>query len=493
MRDRLHYFGMLALGASALLHLVVGSATGLSVDEAHYLLYARYVDWSYFDHPPLVGWVQIPWVMLNAPTPLVRLLPQVLWLATFVLLFKALQITVSQYPNSITNLSRQRHAVGWLFLLFAASPLLQVVSLALLPDTLLGLWVAGLVLWMVRIQQRAHVSWSAWVVLGLLLGLSGLSKYTAIFVALGVVAWLVVSGYRPHRAAGGWLALAIAIAIAWPVFAWNLERDWISLRYQSSHVGGEGWSAPDFIQFIFIQLILAGPPLLVGLVIQLRRGLNDPQNRLLWLWAIPFVALAWLAGGGRSLPYWTTPAWVAVLPLAAMGLAQVRSRALRILVFTSLALQGILLLWVSVSLIVGHPVGGKERQTPLSDLHGWDLAAQQLERVGAARGVGTIVVLNWTHASRLAWHAPSMSVKPLDDRFDQFDIWFGHLQPNESALVFVPLGTPLPDQLEVAMTHRTGTNAAAEGRFTACGRAEAVGPHLMLHCREWQWLTPPVN
>ena len=31
---------------------------GLTVDEAHYVLYGKIIDFSYVDHPPLVGWVQ---------------------------------------------------------------------------------------------------------------------------------------------------------------------------------------------------------------------------------------------------------------------------------------------------------------------------------------------------------------------------------------------------------------------------------------------------
>ena len=55
---------------------------GLSVDEAHYALYAQYLALSYFDHPPLVGWIQWPLVALNAPDAVLRLIPGVLWLAT---------------------------------------------------------------------------------------------------------------------------------------------------------------------------------------------------------------------------------------------------------------------------------------------------------------------------------------------------------------------------------------------------------------------------
>src|SRR3990167_7616837 len=64
------------------LHAVLGALLGLSVDEAHYLLYAAHPALSYFDHPPLVGWVQWPLVALDAPVALLRLVPGLLWLAT---------------------------------------------------------------------------------------------------------------------------------------------------------------------------------------------------------------------------------------------------------------------------------------------------------------------------------------------------------------------------------------------------------------------------
>src|SRR5258708_7793017 len=36
----------------------IGTRHGLGVDESHYVLYGLNLDWSYFDHPPLIGWVQ---------------------------------------------------------------------------------------------------------------------------------------------------------------------------------------------------------------------------------------------------------------------------------------------------------------------------------------------------------------------------------------------------------------------------------------------------
>ena len=48
---------MVLVVLSTLLHLLVAGRFELSGDEAHYALYAYHLDWSYFDHPPLVGWL----------------------------------------------------------------------------------------------------------------------------------------------------------------------------------------------------------------------------------------------------------------------------------------------------------------------------------------------------------------------------------------------------------------------------------------------------
>lgn len=43
---------------STIIRLVVGSQIQLGNDEVYYWTYARYPDWSHFDHPPMVGLVQ---------------------------------------------------------------------------------------------------------------------------------------------------------------------------------------------------------------------------------------------------------------------------------------------------------------------------------------------------------------------------------------------------------------------------------------------------
>jgi hypothetical protein len=74
--------------ALVVVHLLAGAAMGLSVDEAHYLLYAQHPALSYFDHPPLVGWLQWPLVAIDAPVGVLRVLPCMLWMGTVLVVYR---------------------------------------------------------------------------------------------------------------------------------------------------------------------------------------------------------------------------------------------------------------------------------------------------------------------------------------------------------------------------------------------------------------------
>jgi len=66
------------IGFLTLIRLVVAPLFGLGVDEAHYVLYAKYLDWSYVDHPPLVGWVHVPFLYLFGANEFLARLPAIL-------------------------------------------------------------------------------------------------------------------------------------------------------------------------------------------------------------------------------------------------------------------------------------------------------------------------------------------------------------------------------------------------------------------------------
>lgn len=181
------------LALACLVHFAMGALVGLSVDEAHYALYAAHPALSYFDHPPLVGWLQWPLVALDAPTAVLRLLPQALWLGTALLVFQLAQRL--QALGGQADMPGQGAAGHWAVVALALAPLLHVLGLGLLPDTLLMFLTAALMWWTLDLMQPGRgQSLALWASLGVLLGLAGLSKYTAIVPALAV-AWCVLRAH----------------------------------------------------------------------------------------------------------------------------------------------------------------------------------------------------------------------------------------------------------------------------------------------------------
>jgi len=460
-------------------HFFLGAGMGLSVDEAHYLLYALHPALSYFDHPPLVGWVQWPLVALDAPTAVLRLVPGLLWLATAWMVH---QLTVClQSPGEDAS-----QAGLWAVLALALAPLLHVLGIGLLPDTLLMFFTVAL-MWQTHALMQPDTVRRAqpWLLLGLLLGLAGLSKYTAILVALSVgLCLLAVHGVRLLRNRWLWLAALVALVLVAPVAVWNAQNHWISFTYQAKHGAGNAWQLPQVLRFLLIQLLAFGPLLLWGAAGWLE---TDRRNmRLLGLFfVVYFLVLAVLSGGGTSLPHWTAPAWVALAPFAGMGLARAMRGPWRWWVGAAVLLQmAACAALLGLMLTAGQPllpVSGAavaSAPNPFADLHGWEAAGQRAKALAAQHQLRSVSVQNWTLASRLGWYARPLPVHVLEDRFDQFDLWAGDLPVGASTLLVdwshmayaVPLGphgfascTLLESQEATQLN-----NPIASFRFYAC-------------------------
>lgn len=449
---------LLALGL--LIHLGFGYLLTLSVDEAHYVLYAAKPDWSYFDHPPLVGWAQWPLVALGAPESVIRLIPQALWLVACLLarnlalrLYDAMGSAQGTLPNVAPA---SRASVGrWAVALVLLAPVMHVLAVGLLPDTLLMVLVLLMMSVTLNIATRDCSAQTAltgqsgqsdpraplsqmrqWLALGLLLGLAGLSKYTAVLPALAVIFTLFAArGLRVLTTLGPWTALFVALVLIAPVFYWNAQHDWISFTYQLKHGSGGEWKARRLAAFAGIQIVAYGPLLVLGAYLATRDALKRkrwPLTALLLFFFIPFLVLGFMSGGGRSLPHWTAPAWLAITPFAANALAQHWASGQKALILAFIRAQVVICLLAFAALFfVGIPGLPNDhalnKKNPLADLWGWDQAGAQARELAKAQNLHSLSVSNWTLGSRLAWYARPLPVHVLDSRFDQFDLWFGDI------------------------------------------------------------------
>lgn len=424
---------------STLLHLLVAGRVGLGVDEAHYALYGLHPDWSYFDHPPMIGWLQGLILPVSQGEFALRLIPILLFAVTSWILYR---LTLEFFPE-------ETRWLGFVsVLLFQAGIVFHLVGLSMLPESPL-LPIALLAIFFLKRAVQDGRTWH-WLVVGLCYGLAGLSKYTAITLIVTAILYVLLS--RPRHVLtrpGPWLAAALALICITPVLYWNAKHNWISFVYQLHHgLGGRGWSLKLFLLSQLAQMVSYTPAIFVFGIIAAVAARHEWRKeegvRLCLLLSLPILLLfGWGGGYEFTLPHWTALAWAGMIPLTARYLVRhYQDRGLKSLT-TVFGFYSIVLIIFIHSMAVYPWLSFPREKHPLRDLYGWEKAAQRAEillsRMAATPGTEPeLMVNNWSLASRLAWYARPHPVKVIDTRYDQFDIWFGSLQPGARGIIVVP-------------------------------------------------------
>lgn len=414
------------LGLYSLLALFHAWSLPFSADEAHYALYGSFLDWSYFDHPPMVGWLQSIALFFSSSEFSLRVLPIILSALSLYVLFNLAKKDFGEKVGFLT------------LLLFISAPILQILPFGMIPET--PLILAGLLnIWILkRIQTNQGQQVKDWILLGLILGAAGLSKYTGVTLALStfIVLYLQFKG-RLFTQVGLYIAGIIAAICILPVLYWNMQNDWISFLYQLNHSAGKSeYSLVAALRMQVTQFAAFGPLIyVVGLMAMWK--LRASKEAKIWLiFALPILILfSILSAKGRSLPHWTELGVIFMLPLIAKVI--VSSVESKLLKRTFIALASIsLLLTLVVQVLITYPkIAFDDYRHPLADLMGWKNVSSRI--LAQAEEGDKVFIPNWSHASRVAWYARPMPVKVLDSRFDQFDLWFGSAEVGDSGIVLL--------------------------------------------------------
>ncbi|MDN3637872.1 glycosyltransferase family 39 protein [Simiduia curdlanivorans] len=423
----------------SLLHLLMAATLPLMFFEAHYALYGYYLQLSYVDHPPLMGWLQGVVQIFSSSELSLRLVPILLTLATQ---YTLVAIALRLYPKS-THIDV---ALAWLLQLL---PISYIVFMAA-PDLPLALFSCLAFLFLLKIIERD--SWAAWLGLGVYLGAAGLSKYTAItlVISLPIALWLGGRGGRWLLSPKLWVAGAIAMLLVSPVLVWNLDNNWLSFRFQTAYQGGDGsWSTMALASALAAQLATYSPFFLLLFIGA--RQLDAHQKKSLGLalaWALPTFLLFFLqAGSGRSSPHWTYASWLALTPALAFCVLQLwpMTKKLRLAIYAWASL-----LAVTALLVIALPwVSLDDYKHPLKRQIGWDKAAKhgltlqqawvtELQSKGENTHLPTLMVYNWHYAEPLAWYARPEPVRDIRGKTSQFDQWFGTWAPGDRGILIQP-------------------------------------------------------
>ncbi|MBU1383531.1 MAG: glycosyltransferase family 39 protein [Alphaproteobacteria bacterium] len=306
--------------AVAAVRLVFAGLIPLTEDEAYYRLWSMRLQPGYFDHPPMIAWWIAAGRGLVGDTALgARLLPVLAnAVAAFLLIDAVRTLGVGERPALRAGL--------WL----NATLLIGAGGLLAIPDapTLL-FWTATL--WALARATRTGADSSAvlrwWALAGVAAGLAVLSKYSALFLAPGLLLWLCLTTVNRRRLStpGPWLAAVAALGVVAPHIAWNAANGWVSVIKQFGRVGAQSFEPVHLVALISGQFLLLNPIIAVFAALAVFRAdaLKSPEA-LLWLSSTPF--LVYLAAHSLHDPvqaHWPAPAYPAVVGLAAIAAERV--------------------------------------------------------------------------------------------------------------------------------------------------------------------------
>src|SRR5450755_4350234 len=211
------------------IRFIFSGIIGLMPQDAYYDFYAQHLDLSYYDHPPMIAY-------------LLRFFTGIFGKKVFVLKLADTTVTLLtviafyQLAKKFLPGDKPWKATALLISTF----MISILSLISTPDVPLMLcWVLSLNFLQEAIMKRKNFYW-IWA--GIFSGLSFDSKYTALFLILGLVGFLMIA--KPYRRLlfSRWFFLYLicfAVTIL-PVVIWNLRNGFASFKFQSEGRVHEG-------------------------------------------------------------------------------------------------------------------------------------------------------------------------------------------------------------------------------------------------------------
>lgn len=417
--------------------MAVAGVTGLTDDEAYYRLLALAPAMSYLDHPPLAAWMIAVGRFVAGDNPFgIRLWAILAPLVGFVALWRSAQIL---FDGVLA-----RRAV-WFAL---AMPLLAVGGVVITPDTPSVLFW-GLSFWaLAELHASRNANW--WLVVGLFAGLGLLSKYTNLFVGVGIGLWLILHpvNWRWFRAWQLWAGGALSVVLALPVVVWNWTHDWASFAKQFGRVvQGNQLTFRYLFEFIGAYIALASPVIAVLALAGCWRvtrsvvAARNPARLLLAVAILPLLVYFLLHALHNPVqPNWAAPLYpfLAICAGLAVGemvpprsthAARFQLSVTRWACAVGFCMSGLLYLHAVRPLVL---LPGS--QDPTSQMQGWPAFASEVDRLRKASGACWVATSSYATTGQLAYQlSPLTPVVQLTER-----IRYVHLPRVEKSLFSCP-------------------------------------------------------
>lgn len=384
------------------LNILQACTLELHADEAYYWIYSRFMDWGYYDHPPMVA------VFIKAGYSLMH---NELGLR----LFTVMGSTASLY---IMWLMLKKYKVDAIAFILVVSGIFvfHIYGFITTPDAPLLLFT---VLFLYFFQQYIEKdSWAIALILGVITACLLYSKYHGILL----LACTLVSSLKLLKRGSFYAIVVLALALYMPHILWQIHHDYPSISYHLSERSEKPYDLANTYLYPLGQLAMAGP--LIGWLVFYKGftlRIKDAFTRVLLVNSIGILMFFFLTSfKGEVQLHWTLIAYVPLSMLVLINFAQPGSKPTW---FNRLAIINIsLIVLLRLVLVLGPPV--LKQMHALSIFYGYrDWSKDVQAKVG-----NNYVVFNEGFQNPSKYNFYNNTLKgfdydPRDYRRTQFDIW----------------------------------------------------------------------
>lgn len=449
---------------------IVACCIGLGNDEVYYRLYAEQLQWNYFDHPPMVGWlIRTTTINLWLDNELCIRLGAIISAAiTTWLLYCCGKKLSSAYSGFIAAALYTATIYGSI-----------ITGTFILPDSpQMVCWVAGLYL-LIGITGYTHINRTKkrkLLLFGIVAGLGMLCKIHTAFLWLGFLLYIVFHNRQWFKEPVLYIAGLITLVLFYPVIRWNIDHNFVTYLYHGNRVNiaHSGLNLNALGAFTVGQIFYTNPVLFPYMVIATAAAFKNnlpvsaSQKRLLLFCSLPLIGIAFIIAFFKEvLPHWTGPAYLSIILLTACwfskqpvtrGYTHLRKRLPKpVWIATALLLA---VITVGLPLIHFTPgTLGKKEITQLGegdftlDMYGWKNLRQEFEQItkedvqnGRMQPDAAIITNKWFPAAHIDYYVAIPLKRTLLALGDTNDIhqyvWLNEkrkgLQKGDDAYCIVP-------------------------------------------------------
>ncbi len=409
----------------------------LGPDEAQYWDWSRTLQLSYYSKPAMVTWIH---ALFANTFGLIGISGEVLVRLPAVLIHGLSAMIVYKLAADFKG----EKAGVWAFAMYQVVPIFAAGGLLMVPDVVTGLF------WLMALGMLAKMDWhwtdkplKPFILLGLVIGLAGLSKYSAgIFYPLLFLFLLVDENRRKwlfhsHIYVAGLTSLVVML----PVWIWNYQNAGVGLKHLAGQAGGEPGSKwmetmPEFLAgqagvwggILFIMLLMT------WWCTKCKSCKKDEKAQLYFWMSFPIFAIFFvLSFSSKVQANWPVLACLGGVILLAGYIAD------RGKVAKKFAIAGILLAAFVTSALhdtsimrTTFKVVGAESAIPKKDpmvtLKGWETTAHMIDVLKSRiAGDPVVMVRSYGDAAVLSYYLKGQPrvayANPGGNRMNQYDLW----------------------------------------------------------------------